>query len=365
MNIAIANTPQAVLSETMHDIQTYYIKPVSEQYLLNQAMQGMLNGLDTHCTYMTGTTWDNIHAMTVSQFAGIGLEVTMKNGALCVVNVLDGTPAQKSGIQAGDKIIKLNDQSITGWTLRSAVDEMRGPVGSKITLDVMHDAMHRAYILKREMIHMQSVSSRLLGNYAYIKIAQFQSSTLQEVRAAVQALKASSTEPIQGLIIDLRNNPGGLFTSGVAVANVFIDGKTQAGKSITVIVSTRGRAPGANAIDYATPGDIIQKIPIVVLVNHESASASEIVAGALKDNHRAVIVGTQTFGKGSVQTLIPLNQAIGQESAIKLTTALYYTPLGISIQGVGITPDILAKSILFNEQLSQACDVLKDYASRG
>lgn len=344
------NQPNPVIAEevetfskAMDDIRKYYVEPVSKKELFENAIRGMLNGLDPHCAYLDKQDFQDLNEATRGQFAGVGLEVTMKHGFIQVIAALDDSPAQKVGIQSGDYIIKLDKMSVSGLTLRSAINKMRGSTGSSIALEIIRKDSSKPlnFVLKREMIHIKSVKSELLDdNYGYIKLSQFQVSTPEEMYQAIKQLKKQTHENLQGVILDLRNDPGGLLDSAVKVANAFIDGKKD--KS-TVIVYTKGRSPGSKMVAFATPGDLINKAPMVVLINAGSASAAEIVAGSLKDDQRALLLGTKTFGKGSVQTVIP----ISNDSAIKLTTALYFTPSGISIQAKGITPDIAVKQLIW------------------
>ena len=332
-------------SQVMNDIQKYYVYPESKKTLFESALQGMLSGLDPHSAYLSREEWRGLQETTKGQFAGIGLEVTMKQGLVRVITPLQGSPAKRAGIKTNDTIIRLNGKALLGLTLRMAIDQLRGPVGSTISLDIMRNGMSNPLhiVLKREMIKVQSVKSHLLtGGYGYIQLALFQTSTPSEMIAAINGLKKEAKHKyklsLQGLLLDLRDNPGGLLDSAIAVADAFIDGKK--GKH-TLIVYTKGRGPWARYTAYAKQGDIIDNVPIIALINEGSASAAEIVAGALKDDHRGVLLGTRTFGKGSVQTVIPLSDG----SAIRLTTALYYTPSGISIQAMGITPDITVQQI--------------------
>ncbi len=350
-NIAFAD-PQK-FSNTIRDIQQYYIYPQSQQKLFDSAIRGMLEGLDPHCAYLNKADLKAMNDTTQSQFAGVGLDVSMEAGLVRVITPLDGSPAQEAGIQSGDYITMIDNTSVTGLTLRAVVHKLRGPQDSQVTLTILKNKASKPFsvVLTRDTIHIQSVKSELFnGVYGYIKLAQFQSSTFKEMMNAINQLKKESLEKnvLQGFILDLRNNSGGLFDAGVAVADAFIDGKQTDNANQTIIVSTKGRAEGSNTTVFAKPGDVLDNIPMIILVNAGSASASEIVAGALKDNNRAIILGTKTFGKGSVQTLIP----IGGDSAIKLTTALYYTPSGISIQATGITPNIILKQMVLTSHKS-------------
>jgi carboxyl-terminal processing protease len=334
-------------SAIISDIQKYYVYPETKQSLFNDAFRGMLNGLDPHSAYLDENDWRDLQETASGKFAGIGLEVTMKHGLVTVISPLNGSPAQAAGIKPKDTLIRLNGTPLVGLTLRMAIDKLRGPENTKITLDVMRKGLSKPLhlVLTRKIIKIESVKSELLNNkYGYISISMFQDSTLKEMNTAIQSLKKEvkqkNKSTLQGIILDLRDNPGGLMDSAVDVANDFLDGK----KKKTLIVYTKGRGPWAEFSAYATSQDLLNHIPMVVLVNEGTASGGEIVAGALKDNHRALLLGTQTFGKGSVQMVIPVDQ----DSAIRLTTALYYTPNGVSIQARGITPDITVDQISLN-----------------
>lgn len=337
---SIAHADPEKFTQAMSDIQKYYVRPLTEKKLFDDAIRGMLAGLDPHSAYLNQEDFQALASRVQGKFAGLGLDVTMKHGVIQIVSILPDTPAEKVGIQSGDYILMIDNEYVKGMTLRAAVNKMRGAVDSHVTLTLGRGSPPLKPFkirLKREIIHIPNMKSVLYDEgYAYIKISQFQATTYSEMIQVVK--KILQKQPIRGLILDLRNNPGGLFESGVAISDAFLDGrKTHS----MVIVSTKGRAKGSNSVVYAHPGDIIHRLPMVLLVNAGTASAAEIVAGALKDNHRAIILGTRTFGKGSVQAVIP----IGDNSAIKLTTALYYTPLNISIQAKGITPNIIVREM--------------------
>lgn len=293
------------------------------------AIKGMLSQLDPHSAYLDVDTFSDLQENTTGNYGGVGLEVVMDGGFLRVVSPMDGTPAEKEGIEAGDLILELNNTPIKGMSLSDAIEAMRGEPGSEIVMTIAREGSQtpREVTLVREVIQVASVRSELLeDNYGYIRIAQFQSGTGAEVEEAVD--KMQSEGQLAGLILDLRNNPGGVLQSAVEVSDVFIEDG--------LIVYTTGRLANADLRFSATRPDATDGVPMVVLVNEGSASASEIVAGALQDHSRAVVMGVSTFGKGSVQTVLPLNN----EKAIKLTTALYFTPNGRSIQAEGIVPDI-------------------------
>ncbi|HKJ07877.1 MAG TPA: S41 family peptidase [Gammaproteobacteria bacterium] len=312
-------------------IKKDYVEPVSDNTLMQDAIRGMMAGLDPHSAYLDKRQFKELQVGTTGQFGGLGIEVGMEDGFIKVVSPIDDTPAQRAGIKSGDLIIRLDDTPVKGMTLNDAVNRMRGKPGTKITLTVVREGAQKPlkFTLTRAIIHVKSVKSRMLEpGYGYVRISQFQAKTGNAVVDAVDKLKKEAGGSLKGLVLDLRNNPGGVLNAAVAVSDAFI--------KKGLIVYTKGRVPDSRLRFSATPGDILHGAPMVVLVNQGSASASEIVSGALQDHHRAIIMGQQTFGKGSVQTIVPL----GNGTAIKLTTARYYTPSGRSIQAEGITPDV-------------------------
>lgn len=311
-------------------IRKGYVEEIDDSTLLEYAIKGMLSELDPHSSYLNANSFDDLQVNTTGEFGGLGIEVGMENGFVKVVSPIDDTPAAKAGVEAGDLIIKLDDKPVKGIGLSEAVDMMRGAKGSDITLTIVREGVDQPFdlVITRDTIKVQSVRSRILeDDYGYIRIAQFQVRTGKDTQEAIEKLRQESPE-LKGIILDLRNNPGGVLQASVEVADAFLDEG--------LIVYTEGRINKTELRYEAEPGDLTEGLPIVVLINDGSASASEIVAGALQDHRRAVILGTQSFGKGSVQTVIPLNEDI----AIKLTTALYFTPNGRSIQAQGIEPDI-------------------------
>ncbi len=329
-------------SNALSQIKKYYVKPTDDKELFDNAIRGMLNGLDPHSAYLDEDAFSELHSSTSGEFGGLGLEVTMEEGVVKVVTPLVDTPAYRAGIKAGDYIIKLGSKSVQGMSLRDAVKEMRGKTGSTIDLVILRKGEGKPLNISvvREKIIIKSVKHKLLDNqYGYIRLTQFQATTGPDLDKAIKQLKQESGGHLKGLILDLRNNPGGLLDSAIQVSDAFINNDKIGPEEM--IVYTQGRLPGTRFTALANPGDILNKAPIVVLINNGSASASEIVAGALKDNKRAIILGTRSFGKGSVQTVLPLDEKRG----IKLTTALYYTPSGISIQAKGITPDIIIEEV--------------------
>jgi carboxyl-terminal processing protease len=302
---------------------------VKDRDLVENAINGMLTGLDPHSSYMNAKAFRDMQVQTRGEFGGLGIEVSQENGFIKVVTPIDETPAARAGVKAGDLIIALDGTSVQGLTLNDAVDRMRGPPNSKITLTIKREGADKPLelTLQREVIHIQAARSRLEGDVGYIRLTQFNEQADSGVRAAVQKLKQQAAGHLKGYILDLRNNPGGLLDQAVAVSNDFLE-KGE-------IVSTRARHSEDSQRWDAKAGDVTEGAPLVVLINNGSASASEIVAGALQDNRRAVVLGVRSFGKGSVQTVVPLPG----NGAMRLTTARYYTPSGRSIQGLGISPD--------------------------
>jgi carboxyl-terminal processing protease len=312
-------------------VRAEYVEPVSDRELVENAINGMLTGLDPHSNYMNAKSFRDMQVQTRGEFGGLGIEVTQEGGYIKVISPIDDTPASRAGVKAGDLILALDGQTVQGLSLNDAVDKMRGPANSKIKLTIKRDGVDQPIELsmQREVIHIQVVKSHLEGgDVAYIRLTSFNEQTDSGLRKAFQTLKAQSGDKLKGIILDLRNNPGGLLDQAVAVSDDFIDQGE--------IVSTRARHADESQRWNAKNGDITGGLPVVVLTNGGSASASEIVAGALQDHRRAIILGTRSFGKGSVQTVIPLPG----NGAMRLTTARYYTPSGRSIQGLGITPDI-------------------------
>ena len=329
-------------SNALSEIKKYYVRPITDKELFDNAIRGMLSGLDPHSGYLDENDFKELQTTTNGEFGGLGIEVTIEDGVVKVVTPLVDTPAFKAGIKSGDYIIKLGQKSVQGLDLKEAVDLMRGKPGSTIDLTVLRKGMNKplSFTLVREKIQIKSVKSKLLDNqYGYIRLTQFQAQTDKDMEQAVAQLKQQAGGHLKGLVLDLRNNPGGLLDSAIQISDAFLD-KDKKGKQ-EMIVYTQGRLPGSKFTAMANPGDIINQAPMVVLINNGSASASEIVAGALKDNKRAIILGTRSFGKGSVQTVLPLDSKRG----IKLTTALYFTPSGTSIQAKGITPDIIVEEV--------------------
>jgi len=331
------------LITVVDSITKYYYKSIGVTKLLELAIKGMLAQLDPHSEYLDAEGLRDLKMETTGKFGGIGVQIVPENGAIKVVTPLDGTPAYRAGIKSGDYIIQINNKSVADMTLSEARNLMCGPRGSKLSLTIVRKDRSRPLIvnLKREIIHMQStVKSNLLeAGYGYIRLAVFQESTEQDVIKAIKRLQKISRGGLKGIIIDVRNNPGGLVDSAVNIANDFLDASKL--KQNKLIVYAKGQGNETQLVAEASPGELIPNMPIVILINEGSASAAEIVAGALQDHKRAIIVGTRSFGKGTVQTILPINGS----SAIKLTTAIYYTPMGRSIQAKGIEPDINVEDI--------------------
>ncbi len=327
-------------SEVFEKIKQDYVEPVSDKDLLDGAIRGMLASLDPHSDYLDKEDYKELQVGTTGEFGGLGIEVGMEDGFVKVIAPIDDTPAKRAGVKAGDLVIRLDNKPVKGMTLKDAVDLMRGKPGTKITLTIIREGSEKPLLLTltRDVIKVKSVKSRMLENgYGYVRITHFQAHTGDSMVEAISELKKQSKGKLKGLVLDLRNNPGGVLSAAVAVSDAFLD------KGL--IVYTEGRTDDAELKFTATPGDVLNGEPLVVLVNGGSASASEIVSGALQDHKRAVIMGQRTFGKGSVQTILPL----GEGTALKLTTARYYTPSGRSIQNEGIVPDIKLEDMKVSE----------------
>jgi carboxyl-terminal processing protease len=316
-------------------IRTSYVEKVSEKELIESAINGMLQSLDPHSSFLPADDFDDMQVQTRGEFGGLGIEVTQENGFVKVVSPMDDTPADRAGILAGDLITHVNGESVMGLTLNEAVDLMRGPVGSEITITIAREDEAEPFdvSLTRETITIAAVRSRIEDDAVVLRITTFNEQTFESLEAQLteQVEAAGGMENVAGFVIDLRNNPGGLLNQAISVADAFLESGE--------IVSTRGRDPRDSERYNATDGDLAEGKPIVVVINEGSASASEIVAGALQDHRRAIVVGTQSFGKGSVQTIMPVQG----DGAMRLTTARYYTPSGRSIQALGVAPDIIVE----------------------
>ncbi|MEK7210444.1 MAG: S41 family peptidase [Candidatus Binatota bacterium] len=320
-------------------VRKNYVDEVNTKEMITGAINGMLNSMDPHSAYLTPELYKELQMDTQGRFGGLGIEITVRNGILTVVSPIEDTPAFKAGVKAGDQILKIEDEFTKDMTIMQAVKKMRGPKGSKINLSIKREGASDLlnFSIVRDTIRVQSVRSRMLEEgYAYIRLAQFQERSDRDLQRALEKL-SSEKGGIKGLVLDLRNNPGGLLTQAVRVADLFLDSG--------LIVYTEGRSDNQKQKYFARKEGSWTDIPMVALVNGGSASASEIVAGALQDHKRAVILGTKTFGKGSVQTILPLDD----NSALRLTTARYYTPKGRSIQATGIVPDIIMENVPVQE----------------
>lgn len=329
-----------VFAEVFGRIKNDYVEPVDDRKLLNYAIEGMLSGLDPHSSYLDEDDYRDIRVGTSGEFGGLGIEVGMENGFVKVISPIDDTPAKRAGVQSGDLIIRLDEKPVKGMTLDEAVKLMRGKPGSKLRLTIVREGEDKPVVITvvRDVIKTVSVKQRMLApGFGYVRISQFQARTPEDMLTGIGGLKRKAGGSLKGLILDLRDNPGGVLNAAVAISDAFLTGGT--------IVYTEGRIRDSQLKFKAAPDDVLEGAPVVVLVNGGSASASEIVAGALQDHKRAVIMGQQTFGKGSVQTIVPVNE----RTAVKLTTARYFTPNGRSIQAEGIVPDIQ----LGNVQLTQ------------
>ena len=327
-------------SEVYMKIKKDYVEKVDDEKLFDDAIKGMLEGLDPHSTYLNEKDFEDLKIGTRGEFGGLGIEVTMEDGYVKVVSPIDDTPAYRAGVKAGDLIIMLDDKSVKGLTLSECVDIMRGKVGTSLELTIAREGENKPLKIKiiRDTIKVKSVKHDILdSNYGYLRITSFQSKTGSSLKDVLLKIKRKNN--LKGIILDLRNNPGGVLGAAVEVSDTFLDQKK-------MIVSTSGRMSDAINEFKSSSNDFAKDIPIVVLINGGSASASEIVAGALQDHRRAIIMGTQSFGKGSVQTILPLTR----KTALKITTARYFTPNGRSIQAKGITPDIIVKEMKFEKK---------------
>ena len=337
-------------AEVFGRIKSDYVEPVSDKVLLEHAIRGMLAGLDPHSAYLDADEYKDIQVGTSGEFGGLGIEVGMDDGFVKVIAPIDDTPAQRAGLKSGDLLIRLDDKPVKGMSLNDAVNMMRGKPGSKIELTVVREGTDKPFkvVIERDIIRVASVKTKVLEpGYGYIRITHFQSRTGDDLTRAVDKLKKDAGG-LKGVVLDLRNNPGGVLNAAVAVSDAFLEQG--------LIVYTAGRGEEAKMEFKAGPEDILSGAPMVVLVNGGSASASEIVAGALQDSKRALIMGEPTFGKGSVQTIIPLDR----NSAVKLTTARYFTPAGRSIQAEGIKPDIPLGNVKLEVQKPSDLKPLKE-----
>ncbi|MEN6319133.1 MAG: S41 family peptidase [Syntrophaceae bacterium] len=342
-------------TEVLDMVQKNYVEEIESKKLIEGAINGIMKSLDPHSTYMTADMYKELEVETRGSFGGIGIEITIKKDILTVVSPIEDTPAFNAGIKAGDHIIQIDGKSTKDITIMEAVKILRGPKDTKVTITIMRENMTKPkdYVIIRDTIKIKSVKSKLYDdNIGYIRVSSFQERTADDLKKAIKDLNAKITSP-KGLILDLRNNPGGLLNQAVGVADVFLKSG--------VIVSTKGRTKNMESKSVAKDDGNEPTCPIVILANEGTASAAEIVSGALQDNGRAIVIGTQTFGKGSVQTVIPLENG----SALKLTTAKYYTPNGRSIQAEGIKPDIVVKHIRPSEDKELNDDFIRERDLKG
>ncbi|HID82475.1 MAG TPA: S41 family peptidase [Chromatiales bacterium] len=357
----VAEKPSQINSLPLQELRTFsdvyarikndYVEDVDDKTLIENAIRGMLSGLDPHSNYLDVDEFRDLQIGTSGEFGGLGIEVGMEDGFVKVISPIDDTPAQRAGVEAGDLIIRLDDTPVKGMTLNDAVKKMRGKRGTDIVLTIVREGEDKPLkiTITRDVIKVQSVKSKTLEDgYGYLRITSFQSRTTQSLIDAVEKLKKEQKGPLKGVVLDLRNNPGGVLNGAVGVSDAFLDDG--------LIVYTEGRIADSKLRYDASPGDVLDGAPLVVLVNGGSASASEIVSGALQDHHRGVIVGSNTFGKGSVQTILPLKEG----NAVKLTTARYYTPSGRSIQAEGIEPDIALTPLEVSQKKSNGFTPLKE-----
>ena len=341
-----------LFGDVFERVKNDYVREVKDAELVESAINGMLMALDPHSSYLNPKNFSDMQVSTRGEYGGLGLEVTMDEGLVKVISPMDGTPAAKAGIKTGDLIATIDGMQIQGLTLTEAVDKMRGPVNSQIRLQILRKGEKKPLdiTITRAVIRVESVRWKQEGDISYIRITTFNEQTEDGLEKAVDQTKAKIGNRLKGIVVDLRNNPGGLLDQAISVSDAFLDQGE--------IVSTRGRRAGDTQRYNARSGQIFSGVPVVVLVNEGSASASEIVAGALQDQKRARIVGTRSFGKGSVQTVIPLSG--GVDGALRLTTAKYYTPSGRSIQATGIDPDILVEQASDGDSEADAKDRLSE-----
>jgi carboxyl-terminal processing protease len=357
----VAEKPSEINSLPLQELRTFsdvfarikndYVEEVSDEQLIENAIRGMLSGLDPHSNYLDVDEFKDLQIGTSGEFGGLGIEVGMEDGFVKVISPIDDTPAQRAGVEAGDLIIRLDDTPVKGMTLNDAVKKMRGKRGTDIILTIVREGEEKPLeiTITRDIIKVKSVKSKLLEpGYGYLRITNFQSRTTQNLIDAVEALKKENNGKLRGAVLDLRNNPGGVLNGAVGVSDAFLEDG--------LIVYTEGRIADSKLRYDASPGDVLEDAPLVVLVNGGSASASEIVSGASQDHQRAVIIGTDTFGKGSVQTILPLKEG----NAVKLTTARYYTPSGRSIQAEGIKPDIALAPLEVSRKKASGFTPLKE-----
>lgn len=363
-SISLANTPPTPLPEkdieqfvtSLAIVKHFYVKETTDETLFKDAIKGMIGALDPHSTYLDAKSLKELKITATGEFSGIGVEILPEKGLLKVIAPLDDSPADQAGIKSGDTIFKVDDKLIEGLDLQEAIALIRGKQGSKVNITVLRKDAKKplTFEVTRNNIKLKNIKSKILSpGYGYLRIAFFQEPITKPIRQAIKSMQKESGGKLKGLVIDLRNNPGGLLNSAVDVCDLFLS-KDKLSQYKNLIVYTKGRVEGMSMEMHAKTRGEFTHLPVVILINHGSASASEIVAGALQDYKRALIVGEQSFGKGSVQTVLPLSQ----DTAIKLTTAFYYTPSGRNIQAKGITPDILIPPLKMEEN-----QLAKDFAS--
>ena len=325
-----------ILTEIFSKIKSDYVENIDDKVLLKNAIHGMLQGLDPHSVYLDKEAYKELQEGTSGEFGGLGIEVGYEDGFVKVISPIDDTPAQKAGIKAGDLIIRIDGKSAKGISLMDAVKMMRGKPGSEIELTIVREGEEKPFNVSiiRDVITIINVKTKIIEpGFGYVRISNFQIHTVKDLSKSLKNLEKENNNALRGIVLDLRNNPGGLLNAAVGISDLFLN------KGL--IVYTEGKIKDSNLKLNAKPNELLKQIPIIVLVNGGSASASEIVAGALQDHKRAIIMGERTFGKGSVQTILPMND----ETALKLTTARYYTPSGRSIQASGIEPDMIVRNI--------------------
>ena len=340
-----------LFSEVLEKIQNEYVEEIDQAEAMDSAINGLLQSLDPYSSYMSPKTFEESEVETSGKFGGLGIEVSMESGVVKVIAPIDDTPAARAGVKAGDYITKINGEQVRGKTLMEAVNLMRGPVGTSIEITIRRKSLKKAKIINitREIIEIKSVVAKLIDDkVGYLRLRAFNENSSNQLKEEISEIEKN--KKLIGYILDLRNNPGGLLTQAIEISNFFLDEGE--------IVSTKGRKNRENRKFFAKKGDQIRGKPLLVLINNGSASASEIVAGALQDHKRAIILGEQSYGKGSVQTIFPLKDS----SAIKMTTALYFTPSGDSIHEIGITPDIEVEFIYEDESQEEAKDNQLEYA---
>ena len=339
----------SLFGDVFQRVQEQYVEEVEDKELIEAAISGMLQSLDPHSSYLSADDYSEMQVKTKGTFGGLGIEITLENGVVKVVSPIDDTPAHKAGMLPGDLIIGIEGKSIRGLPLSKAVEKLRGKVGSKVKITILREGSDPFELeIIRDIIKIRSVKYNIINNVGYIRLTTFSETTTSTMLDAIEKIKTQTGKNFQGLILDLRNNPGGLLNQSITVTDAFLENGE--------IVSTKGRNKDDTSRTFAQPGDVISNQPLIVLINSGSASASEIVAGALKDHGRAIILGTRSFGKGSVQSIVP----IPGNGAIRLTTSRYYTPSGISIQAKGIEPDIIVETGFTKEKESEQTNIREE-----